>query len=110
MPNIEVHHGPLIQDAKNSRKFKQKYPHAYVDNKRWASINQRKYTNVYDMIENILKEENINQIKLGKDVKEEILDKYSLMDISDYIDSMQNEEYEEIYEYLNPNYRIYRRD
>ena len=62
------------------------------------------------MIENILKEENINQIKLGKDVKEEILDKYSLMDISDYIDSMQNEEYEEIYEYLNPNYRIYRRD
>ena len=110
LPNIEVHHGPLIQDNKNSIKFKKKYPHAYVDNKRWASINKRKYTNVYDMIECILKEENINQIKLGKDVKEEILDKYSLMDINDYIDAMQNEEYEEIYEYLNPNYRLYRKD
>ena len=62
------------------------------------------------MIRNILKEENINQIKLGKDVKEEILNKFSLVDICDYVDCMQNEEYEEIYEYLNPNYRIYRKD
>jgi len=38
------------------------------------------------------------------------LNKFSLVDICDYVDCMQNEEYEEIYEYLNPNYRIYRKD
>lgn len=108
LPNIKLHHGPSIQDFKNSVKFKDKYPDAYVNENHLACITKREYTNIHDMINDLLNKENINRIKLGKDVKKEILDEFKLNYICDYIENMNEDEYEEIYEYLNRNYRLSR--
>ena len=54
---------------KNSDNFRNKYPNAYIHNNKWISLSNRKYITVEDMIKNILLEENMSILKLGKNIK-----------------------------------------
>ena len=106
LSNVKIHHGPLIQDEKNSNSFKKKYPEAYIHNNKWIALSNRKYVNVDDIIHDILKEENMSILKLGKNIKKEILDNYQLMKINEFI--VKQEDISELYLYLHPNYLLER--
>ena len=56
----------------------------------------------------MLKKENMHLLKLGKNVKEELLKEYKLDEIDEYIKNMDEKEYDEIYTFLSPNYRLNR--
>lgn len=108
LPNVKLHAGPLITDSHNSENFIKKYPNCFVKDKKWVVFNNRKYTNISMLINSMLKKENMHLLKLGKNVKEELLKEYKLDEIDEYIKNMDEKEYDEIYTFLNPNYRLNR--
>ncbi|WP_069592057.1 CCA tRNA nucleotidyltransferase [Methanosphaera sp. WGK6] len=108
LSNVKIHHGPLVQDANNSINFKNKYPNAYIHNNKWISLTNRKYITVQDMITNIFKKENMSILKLGKNIKEEILNKYFFEEVTEYIKSENTEDLSNIYMHLYPNFKLER--
>lgn len=106
LANVKIHHGPRIQDSKNSINFKNKYPNGYIHNSKWISLSNRRYVTVNNMINSILLKENMSILKLGKNIKEEILKEYSFESIYDFVNNTEN--LNDIYMYLNPNYRLER--
>ncbi len=108
LPNIKLHQGPLISDARNSENFMKKYPDCFVKDKKWAVLRKRPYTNAGKLIDDMLKKENMHMLKLGKNVKEELLKEYKLENIMDYLASVDEREYMEIYTFLHPNFLLNR--
>ena len=108
LPTVKIHRGPMVKDRINGYKFKNKYPDAFIDGKKWVSISKRKYRDIKSMIDNLFKKENMSMLKLGKNVKYEILNGYSIERISEFIKKADKKEYEEIYLHLNPNFNIER--
>ena len=106
LSNVKIHHGPLIYDSKNSDNFRNKYPNAYIHNNKWISLSNRKYITVEDMIKNILLEENMSILKLGKNIKEEVLKDYSFEKMEVFINNTNDENLNNIFLYLHPNYRL----
>ena len=60
------------------------------------------------MINSIVKKENISILKLGKNIKKEILKDYKLFNVFEFIDSAEDEDLRNLYLYLNENYNIER--
>lgn len=104
----KIHYGPQVHDIENSISFNRKYPDAYVKEDKWISLTKREFTNIEDLINSMLKKENIHKIKIGKNVKNEILSEYQLIDIKEYLNDACEYDLEEIYLYLHPNYRLVR--
>lgn len=110
LSDLTVHTGPLVIDSVNSGKFLDKYPNAYIKENKWISLNKRKYTKIEDLLNDMLKKENISNVKVGKDVKDRILQKYQLISITEYLDKYARDyDLEEIYMYLYPNSRLIRK-
>ena len=108
LSKIKLHQGPLVTDSKNSENFIKKYPDCYIKDKKWVVLNNRKYTTIESLIESMLKKENMHMLKLGKNVKEELLKEYTLEDITDYIQNVDKSEHIELYSYLHPSFRLKR--
>lgn len=108
LPTVKLHTGPLITDSNNSENFIKKYPNCFVKDKKWVVFNNRRYTDISTLINSMLKKENMHLLKLGKNVKEELLKEYELKEIDEYIKDMDENEYGEIYTFLNPNYNLTR--
>lgn len=108
LSKLKLHSGPLVTDAKNSENFIKRHPNCYVKDKKWVVLKNRKHTQSKELIEDVLKKENMHLLKLGKNAKEEILKHYSLEYIEDYIKNVDESQFMEIYTYLNPNYRLSR--
>ena len=66
----------------------------------------KKYITVEDMIKNILLEENMSILKLGKNIKEEVLKDYSFEKMEVFINNTNDENLNNIFLYLHPNYRL----
>ena len=58
------------------------------------------------MIKNILLEENMSILKLGKNIKEEVLKDYSFEKMEVFINNTNDENLNNIFLYLHPNYRL----
>lgn len=108
LSNVKIHNGPQIRFHENGVNFKNKYPNAYIRGNKWISISERKYTSVPEMIENIVKKENRSILKLGKNVKDEITENYVLSSVFDLIDEENNEDYEQLFMHLFPDYKLVR--
>lgn len=108
LPELKLHQGPLVKDRKNSQHFLDKYPNAYISNEKWVVLSKRKYTTVEDMFNDLIQKENINKLKLGKNIKEEMLNQYSIKTITEYINDADTKEYPDLYMYLNPSYKLSR--
>ncbi len=108
LSDLKIHNGPRVEDEKNSENFKNKYPEAYIHKNKWISLAMRKYKTVADMICDVLKEENMSILKLGKNVKEEIIKDYKFQKINEFISEATEENYSNLYVYLHPNYNLER--
>ncbi len=108
LPEIKIHTGPSIMDNKNGKFFLNKYPHAFIDKDKWIVYAPRKYNTVENMIRDLFKKENMSILKLGKNIKEEILNEYKIDSIESFIKSTNDNELNELYLYLHPCYRLIR--
>lgn len=108
LSNIKIHHGPQIRYQKDGKNFKNKYPQAYIRENRWISVAERKYKTVEEMVDNIVKKENRSILKLGKNVKEEITENYSLTNVFDVIDEENKEDYNQLFMHIYPDYKLRR--
>lgn len=108
LSNIKIHHGPQIKFYENGENFKRKYPNAYIREDRWISLSERKYKCVSEMIENIVKKENRSILKLGKNIKDEITNNYSLSNVFDVIDKENMEDYTQLFMHVYPDYKLRR--
>ncbi|MCD7781140.1 MAG: CCA tRNA nucleotidyltransferase [Methanosphaera sp.] len=106
LSNIKIHNGPRIDDVKNSNNFKNKYPDSYIHKNRLQTIKNRKYSDVMCMLRSILKKENMSILKLGKNVKESLIDNYEIYSIHEFI--KKEEDLDEVYLYLHPTYELSR--
>lgn len=108
LSNIKVHNGPKLSDKTNCENFKNKYPSAYIRGDKLINLSERKYKMVEDMINSILRKENISILKLGKNIKKEILKDYKLHNVFEFIETAEDEDLRNLYLYLNENYNIER--
>lgn len=108
LSNVKIHQGPKIKYKDNGFNFKIKYPNAYIKNDKWISISERKYKTVPEMIENIVKKENRNILKLGKNIKEEISNNYCLENILNVIKKGNEEDYINLFLHIHPDYKLNR--
>lgn len=108
LSKLKLHYGPLVTDVKNTENFIARHPDCYVKDNKWVVLKNRKYTHSIELLEDMLKEENMHMLKLGKNAKEELLKEYELEYINDYIKDMDESEFMDIYTFLHPNYRLIR--
>jgi tRNA nucleotidyltransferase (CCA-adding enzyme) len=106
LPQVKKHLGPFVWSKGHQIKFMEKYmAKAYVEENRWVAEINRKYKDVEPFLNNILVENKIGFLKFGKHIKAEILKKYEIADILEFLDSTNCSEDMLLffYEYLNKN-------
>ena len=108
LPNVKIHNGPQVKFKENGLNFKKKYPNAYIKHNKWISISERKYKNVEEMIENVVKKENRSILKMGKNIKDEITYNHSLENIENIIKKTKEEDLENIFMHIHPDYKLIR--
>lgn len=111
LPQVKKHSGPFVWSKGHQHKFMEKYgAKSYVEENRWVAEIDRKYKNVEPFLNNILVENKIGFLKFGKHLKAEILKKYEIVDILEFLDSPDCNEDMMLffYEYLNKNVYLWR--
>lgn len=108
LSNVKIHNGPLIGYKENEKTFKSKYPNAYIREDKWIAVSERKYKNVSEMIENLVKKENRDNLKLGKNIKDEITNNHTLDNVFEVINRNNNEDFEHLFMHIHPNYHLTR--
>ena len=111
LPQVKKHSGPFVWSKGHQDKFMEKYgAKAYVEENRWVAEVGRKYKEVKPFLDNILVENKIGFLKFGKHIKAEILKKYEIVDILEFLDSPDCSEDMLLffYEYLNKNVYLWR--
>ena len=111
LPQVKKHFGPFVWSKGHQDKFMEKYgAKAYVEENRWVAEVDRKYKEVKPFLDNILVENKIGFLKFGKHIKAEILKKYEIVDILEFLDSPDCSEDMLLffYEYLNKNVYLWR--
>ena len=111
LPQVKKHLGPFVWSKGHQTKFMEKYgTKAYVKENRWVAEVDRKYKEVKPFLDNILVENKIGFLKFGKHIKAEILKKYEIVDILEFLNSPDCSEDMLLffYEYLNKNVYLWR--
>lgn len=108
LSDVKIHGGPQVRYEENGYNFKKKYPNAYVKENKWISISERKYKNVEEMIENIIKKENRSILKLGKNIKDEITNNHTFESVYDVISKENEEDFAKLFMHINPSYHLFR--
>lgn len=111
LPDIKKHLGPFVWSKSHQERFIEKYGNkAYADQDRWVAEIERKYKDAELFLNDILIETKIGFLKFGKHIKAEILKKYEIMDILEFMESSDcNEDISLFfYMYLNKNVYLWR--
>ncbi len=108
LSGVKLHNGPSIRYEKNGIDFKKKYHDAYIKNDKWVAVAERKYKSVSEFIENIVKVENRNVLKLGKNVRDEITYNHVLESVASVIKKEKDEDYSNLFMHLHPDYMLRR--
>lgn len=111
LPQVKKHLGPFVWSKCHQNKFIGKYGNkAYVEESRWVAEVDRKYQDVDPFLNNILVENKIGFLKFGKHIKAEILKKYEMVDILEFMESDEcsDDMLLFFYEYLNKNVYLWR--
>ena len=106
--NVKVHIGPKVFINQACENFSKKYgrDNCYVLGDYLVSTQKREFTNADDLIRHIFTEEHIGLIKVGKNLKKNIIDTYEFISIEDITDSEGYLEF--LYDFLNPSSNIVR--
>ncbi len=106
--NVKVHIGPKVFINQACVNFTKKYgsQNCYVLDDFLVSTQERDFTDAKDLISHIFTKEHIGLIKVGKNLKNNIINTYEFIEIGDLMD---NDDYLEfLYDFLNPACNITR--
>lgn len=116
-PKYKTHYGPKVYFAESFNRFLDKYGEdCYILNDSIVVDIERKFKNEYEFIDFLLQKENINNIRIGKNLKKKFLEKHEILDFKTAFDSLDylkniednNELMEFFYDYLIPSKVIFR--
>lgn len=116
-PKYKQHFGPKVWFKESYNQFLSKHGEdCYVENDTLTIDVLRKFQNPYDYINYLLKKENIHNLRIGKNLKKNILEDYELLEIHEamdkipYLKNIENnkELIEFFHDYLNPSKVIFR--
>ena len=105
--DVKVNVGPKVFITPACENFAAKYgrENCYVDGDFLVHMQKRKFNNARGFVEHILTPENINLIKVGKNLKKTIINTYRFIDI----DEFEDDEYLEFLDdFINPGQHIVR--
>lgn len=110
LPPVKKHYGPPIWSREHSENFTIKYGEmAWLEDDRWVVDVEREYPEVEDLIRAALSQGEINLLKFGKHIKDNILSGYQLVDIQEYLkDAVFEEVLKFMFLYLHPNFKLLR--
>ncbi len=111
LPLIKKHYGPPVWSREHAENFIEKYREkTWLEEDRWVAEVKREHTGVQDLIETALSEENIGLLKFGKHIKDEILKKSKIDDLTEFLESPKVEEdiLKFLYGYLHKNELLWR--
>ena len=101
---LKKHLGPVVWDSENGKSFIEKHPAAWIEGDRWMTLVEHSYTNVESMIQRILNPNGIRRLKVGKHLKDEILNNFQLIDVMDMLNADVDEKVLEfLHHYLYKN-------
>jgi tRNA nucleotidyltransferase (CCA-adding enzyme) len=101
---LKKHLGPVVWDSENGKSFIEKHPAAWIEGDRWMTVVEHSYTNVESMIQGILNPNGIRRLKVGKHLKDEILNNFQLIDVMDMLNADVDEKVLEfLHHYLYKN-------
>jgi tRNA nucleotidyltransferase (CCA-adding enzyme) len=94
--------GPKIWYKKACQQFSSTHKDAFLENSYLVEKKIRKYTNPEDFINFVFKENNINILKIGKNLKSYIINSYEIVNINDLFSiNLGNNEFSNNEEFLN---------
>ncbi|HEY0196830.1 MAG TPA: CCA tRNA nucleotidyltransferase [Methanobacterium sp.] len=111
LPQIKKHYGPPVWSRSHGEKFQEKYKEkAWLEGDRWVAEVEREYTNVQDLIETAISIEKIGLLKFGKHIKDEILKKNRIDDLTEFLEFQKVEDdiLKFLYGYLHKNELLWR--
>lgn len=111
LPQIKKHYGPPVWSPSHGEKFQEKYKEkAWLEEDRWVAEVEREYTDVQDLIETILSVEKIGLLKFGKHIKDEILKKNRIDDLTEFLEFQKVEDdiLKFLYDYLHKSELLWR--
>lgn len=111
LPHIRKHHGPPIWSRKHGEKFLEKYrDKAWLEEDRWVAEVEREYTDVQNLIEAALSVEEIGLLKFGKHIKDEILKKNRIDDLTEFLEfqKVKDDILKFLYTYLHKSELLWR--
>ncbi|WP_458453123.1 CCA tRNA nucleotidyltransferase [Methanobrevibacter sp.] len=84
--SIKVNVGPKVFINNACENFVKKYgrTNCYVDGDFLVHMQEREFTTAQDLVKSIFTPENIHRIKVGKNLKKNLIDTYDLVEISDF--------------------------
>lgn len=106
LPNIDKHYGPPIWSKDHQYKFLEKYKdNAWLEDDIWVAEIKRDYTNAKSLLEYALSENNINLLKFGKHIKDEIINQHEIKDLLEVLklETVDKEVLKFLYSYLHKN-------
>ena len=106
--NVKIHTGPKVFIDQAANNFTKKYgsENCYVLGDFLVSTQKRDFTNAEDLITHIFTKEHIGLIKVGKNLKNNIINTYEFISIDDLTDCEGYLEF--LYDFLNPGCNIIR--
>lgn len=104
---IKVNKGPKVFINQACENFTSKYgrENCYIEGDFLVHTQKREFTNAQDMIRHILTKEHINLIKVGKNLKNNLIDTYEFMELDEF-DSEGFLEF--LDDFINPGQHIVR--
>lgn len=102
--------GPRIWDDKFQKNFIEKHDTIpWIEGDRWV-VKISTIHNIKKLIKDLLKQENIHQLKVGKNIKKQLLNDYSLIDIEKFLldEDLTNDLLEFFSDFLIPGQNLFR--
>ena len=100
--SVRVHTGPKVFINQACENFTKKYgrDNCYIIDDFLVSTQKREFVNAHNLIEHVFTEEHIGLIKVGKNLKNNIINTYEFISIEDLMDSEGYLEF--LNDFLNP--------
>ena len=102
--------GPRIWDGAFQESFIEKHDtRPWIEDDRWV-VKISTISNIQKLIKDLIIPEHINQLKVGKNIKKQLLENYSLMEIEDFLLEVElsNDLLEFFSEFLIPGQNLFR--
>lgn len=85
LPPLRKHKGPTVWNKNHGQRFRKKHEAAWVEEENWMALRRREHSHAESLIQKVCTSTGINNMKVGKHLKKEILRNYNLQEVQKII-------------------------